>query len=385
MIQNFVITIDGPAGVGKSTLAKKLATYLNLPMLDTGAMYRTLGLKLGSQVHDMDDEKIEKKAKEYKFSLTSNTYDAELLCNGKLTSSLPIRTDKAARMSSIVAKIPAIRKVLQENQQSIARNFSLVVEGRDMGTKVFPNAVCKLFLDAHAKVRAKRRYDEMVAKGENPVFEELFESLVQRDEIDRTRATDPLKPAEDAIIIDTSDKNLEEVFAILIKHANEKLSQSQNAFTHLDADGNACMVDVGAKEATKRIAIVSSKVLVNENTLQLLKQNALPKGDVLTTAKIAGILAAKQTSSLIPLCHPLALSYVDIRFNVVDCPPSIEIESEAHTTDKTGVEMEAIIAAQIAAATIYDMCKAVQKDICIQECRLIKKSGGKSEYLYKQH
>ncbi len=382
MLNTFVITIDGPAGVGKSTLAKKLATYLNVPMLDTGAMYRTLGLKLGAEVLDYDDEKTEKKAKEYVFSLNSNTYDAELMCNNELVSSLPIRTDKAARMSSIVAKLPAIRKVLQEDQQKIAENFSIVVEGRDMGTKVFPMANCKIFLDANAKVRTQRRFDELKAKGENPDFDELFEALAQRDLQDRTREVDPLKAAEDAIIIDTSDKNLEEVFALLKKYAEEKLEQITENFTHLDSDGNACMVDVSGKKVTKRIAIVGCTVEVSANTLSLLKENALPKGDVLTTAKIAGILAAKQTSALIPMCHPLAITYADIRFKVIDLPPSIEIEAEVHTDDKTGVEMEAIIAAQVTAATIYDMCKAVQKDICINECRLLRKTGGKTDYTF---
>ncbi len=383
MLKNFVISIDGPAGVGKSTLAKKLATHLNVPMLDTGAMYRTLGLKLGASALDYDDKKLEQRAKELVFSLNSTSCEAELLCNNEDVSLLPIRSDKAARLSSAIAKLPIIRKVLQENQRAIAKDFSLVVEGRDMGTKVFPHADCKFFLDASAKVRAQRRFDELKAKGEEPDFEELFASLAQRDKADRTREVDPLKAAADAFIVDTSDKNLEEVFAILKQHVEEKMSQLTETFTHLDSDGNACMVDVSDKIPTKRIAVVGCTVEVSANTLSLLKENALPKGDVLTTAKIAGILAAKQTSALIPMCHPLAISYADIRFKVIDTPPSIEIEAEVHTTDKTGVEMEAIIAAQITAATIYDMCKAVQKDICIQECRLLKKSGGKSDYVFK--
>ncbi len=383
MLNKFVVTIDGPAGVGKSTLAKKLATYLNVPMLDTGAMYRTLALKLGAEALDYDDNKLEQRAREYVFSLNSTSYDADLICNDELVSSLPIRTDKAARLSSVIAKLGTVRKVLQESQQNIAKDFSLVAEGRDMGTKVFPKASCKFFLDASAKVRAQRRYDELKAKGEDVDFDELFDSLVQRDKNDRTREVDPLKAAEDAYIVDTSNKNLEEVFAILKNYVEEKVSQEEENFTHLDSDGNACMVDVGAKDPTKRIAIAGCKVLINEQTLSLLKKNALPKGDVLTTAKIAGILAAKQTSSLIPLCHPLAISYADIRFKVINTLPSIDIEAEVHTYDKTGVEMEALIAAQVAAATIYDMCKAVQKDICIQDCRLLKKSGGKSDFVFK--
>lgn len=151
-----------------------------------------------------------------------------------------------------------------------------------------------------------------------------------------------------------------------------------DGFSHMDDDGNARMVDVSAKIDTKRAAIVRCIVRLAPKTLALLKENALPKGDVLTTAKIAGIQAAKRTSDLIPMCHPLPISYVDIRFTVDDAASTIEVECEVRTTYKTGVEMEALIGVQIAAATIYDMCKAVQKDVVIDACRLVHKSGGKS-------
>ncbi|MEF2231311.1 MAG: cyclic pyranopterin monophosphate synthase MoaC [Pseudodesulfovibrio sp.] len=149
-------------------------------------------------------------------------------------------------------------------------------------------------------------------------------------------------------------------------------------FSHMDKDGNARMVDVSAKGDTQRTAIVRGTVRLAPATLALLKQNALPKGDVLTTAKIAGIQAAKRTADLIPMCHPLPISYVDIRFTVIDETSCIDLECEVRTTYKTGVEMEALVGVQIAAATIYDMCKAVQKDVIIDNCRLVYKSGGKS-------
>ncbi|CCH47431.1 cyclic pyranopterin monophosphate synthase MoaC [Pseudodesulfovibrio piezophilus] len=149
-------------------------------------------------------------------------------------------------------------------------------------------------------------------------------------------------------------------------------------FSHMDGDGNARMVDVSAKKDSTRTAIVRCLVRLAPETLDLLKKDALPKGDVLTTAKIAGIQAAKRASDLIPMCHPLPISYVDIRFTVLDETSCIELEGEVRTTYKTGVEMEALVATQVAAATIYDMCKAVQKDIVIDRCRLVFKSGGKS-------
>lgn len=151
-----------------------------------------------------------------------------------------------------------------------------------------------------------------------------------------------------------------------------------STFSHMDNSGSITMVDVGHKQESQRTAIVEAVVEMSARTLTLLEQAALPKGDVLTTAKIAGILAAKRTAELVPLCHPLPLSFVDVRFTVCHNPPSVRLEAEARTTGRTGVEMEALIAAQIAAATIYDMCKAVQKDIIIRDVRLLHKSGGKS-------
>jgi len=149
-------------------------------------------------------------------------------------------------------------------------------------------------------------------------------------------------------------------------------------FSHMDQDGNARMVDVSAKGDTARTAIVRGVVRLAPATMDLLRRDALPKGDVLTTAKIAGIQAAKRTADLIPMCHPLPISYVDIRFTVDAEASTIELECEVRTSYKTGVEMEALIGVQVAAATIYDMCKAVQKDIVIDRCRLVYKSGGKS-------
>jgi cyclic pyranopterin phosphate synthase len=148
--------------------------------------------------------------------------------------------------------------------------------------------------------------------------------------------------------------------------------------THIDEAGNVVMVDVGDKADTRRRAVVRARVVLNTATFDLLTRNALPKGDVLTTAKVAGIMAAKRTWEIIPMCHPIFLSKVDVRLTPVAAEHSIEIEAEARTTGPTGVEMEALMAAQVAAMTIYDMCKAVQRDILITDCRLTHKSGGKS-------
>jgi cyclic pyranopterin phosphate synthase len=144
--------------------------------------------------------------------------------------------------------------------------------------------------------------------------------------------------------------------------------------SHYDSSGRASMVDVSAKSATKRTAVASAFVAMSAEVLKALPQN--PKGNPLEVARMAGIMAAKRTSDLIPMCHPLPLSYVDVDTRV--CENGVAITSEVTTTGPTGVEMEALVAASVAALTVYDMCKALDKGIEIREVVLEKKSGGKS-------
>jgi cyclic pyranopterin phosphate synthase len=148
--------------------------------------------------------------------------------------------------------------------------------------------------------------------------------------------------------------------------------------SHYDEQGNIRMVDVSAKEATTRRAVASGKVLLSAETIAKLKANENPKGNPLEIARIAGIMAAKKTSDLIPLCHQIALSKADVRIEFVK--DGLNIEAEAITTSQTGVEMEALTAVSVAALTIYDMCKAIQKDIEIRAIRLETKTGGKANY-----
>ena len=148
--------------------------------------------------------------------------------------------------------------------------------------------------------------------------------------------------------------------------------------SHLDESGKVQMVDVSAKDATTRRAVASAKVVVNSETLARLKEGSTPKGDPLEIARIAGIIAAKKTSDLIPLCHQIALSKVNVTAEFAD--DGIAITAEAITTAQTGVEMEALTAVSVAALTVYDMCKAVQKDIVITDIQLESKTGGKEDY-----
>ena len=142
-------------------------------------------------------------------------------------------------------------------------------------------------------------------------------------------------------------------------------------FSHLDDKGKASMVDVSLKNIIKRTAIAYGKIILNSNTIQLLKDNMLKKGDALSVAKIAGIMAAKKTDDLIPLCHGLNLEHVDIEFEVVE--DGVEIKGFVTTSGKTGVEMEALTAVSLAALTIYDMCKAVDKEMKIENIYLVEK------------
>ena len=147
--------------------------------------------------------------------------------------------------------------------------------------------------------------------------------------------------------------------------------------THLDSKGKARMVDVTQKGDTEREAVAKSKVIMKPATLQLIKVGGLEKGDVLSVAKIAGIMAAKQTPHLIPLCHPLLINNIAVEFDLAG-DDSIEITARVKSTGKTGVEMEALVAASVSALTIYDMCKSVDRGMTIAEIYLQSKSGGKS-------
>lgn len=149
-------------------------------------------------------------------------------------------------------------------------------------------------------------------------------------------------------------------------------------FSHLDKSGKAKMVYVSSKEQTLRTAEAYAEVQVSKEVFEKIKSNEVQKGDVLTVAKIAGIQAAKKTSELIPLCHNIFISSVDVTLNLNEKKKSVEIKSLAKTTAQTGIEMEALTAVSIAALTIYDMCKSLDKSIIVQEIKLLRKTGGKS-------
>ncbi len=159
------------------------------------------------------------------------------------------------------------------------------------------------------------------------------------------------------------------------------MSEDEEAFgklSHVDARGRARMVDVTSKDDTRREATARGRIVMRRETLALIQEHGLPKGDVLGVAQIAGVMAAKRTHDLIPMCHPLLLTGIDVRLTPNEARACIEIEATVRTAGKTGVEMEALSSVTVAALTIYDMCKAVDRAMRIEQVRLVRKSGGKS-------
>ena len=154
--------------------------------------------------------------------------------------------------------------------------------------------------------------------------------------------------------------------------------------SHVDEQGRVRMVDVTGKDVTRRVAVARGVVNMRAETLAAIAEGQIPKGDVLTVARIAGIMAAKKTSELIPMCHPLNISGVEVKLTPREKPPCVEIEATVRIAGQTGVEMEALTAVSVAGLTIYDMCKAVDREMSVGEVRLMHKSGGKSGTFERQ-
>ena len=218
-MERLIITIDGPAGTGKSTAARELASRLGLPFLDTGAMYRAVAWRCLKNGISFDDEsQIVKQARQIRFEFSKN----RLLIDGNDPGD-ELRSDEISRAASVVATFPAVREVLVEQQRKLAGEYSLVSEGRDQGTVVFPQANCKFFLTASPDVRAERRWNDLRAGNPAISKEMILREIEQRDERDRNRKAAPLKPAEDAIIIDNSNKTREEVVSLMAENVRKTM------------------------------------------------------------------------------------------------------------------------------------------------------------------
>jgi cytidylate kinase len=211
-----IVTIDGPAGVGKSTMAKRLARALSIPYLDTGAMFRSLARRLGEGAWTRGEAYLEAGLTGVRFSLSGIGEESVLSLDGEPIGD-EIRTEQVGMWASNIATSPAVRAGLKAAQQALGRECSLVAEGRDMGTVVFPDASRKFFLDATADERARRRFLQLQELGKPADLDELREQIAVRDHQDRNRAVAPLKPADDAVIIDTTSLSLDEVFQALVR------------------------------------------------------------------------------------------------------------------------------------------------------------------------
>lgn len=219
------IAIDGPAGAGKSTIAKTLAKDLNYVYVDTGAMYRAMAYYfLSNNIASDDEESIKKACENVRITLRYQDNEQQVILNDENVNGV-IRTEEVGKMASVTSAYPFVRTKLVELQRELAKTENLIMDGRDIGTVVLPNADVKIYLTASSKVRAKRRYDELTAKGVNCDFDEIEKDIIDRDYRDMNRETSPLKQAEDAILLDSSDLDIDGVLNAMKNIISEKIGK----------------------------------------------------------------------------------------------------------------------------------------------------------------
>lgn len=219
------IAIDGPGGAGKSTVARAVAKQLGFIYVDTGAIYRAIGLKFVRTGKSFTNENIISVLPGTELSLTLIDGEQHIIIDGEDVSSL-IRTQEISSAASKVSAVPEVRAFLLDLQRDIARKNNVIMDGRDVGTVILPNAEVKIFLTANVEVRARRRHKELMAKGlETPdTFERVLKEVAERDKADSERATAPLKPAEDAVLVDTSDMDFEQSVQTVINIIRRKVN-----------------------------------------------------------------------------------------------------------------------------------------------------------------
>jgi cytidylate kinase len=219
---SYSIAIDGPAGAGKSTIAKKIAKELSFIYVDTGAMYRAMALYFLRQgILPSDEAKISRACEEVSVDIRYEDGQQQVYLNGENVTA-DLRTEQVGNMASATSVYPDVRSKLVQLQRQLADNTDVIMDGRDIGTCVLPDATVKIYLTASVQTRAKRRYDELLQKGASALIEEIEADIVQRDERDMSREVSPLRQAEDAVLVDSSDLTIDEVAQRIIKMFQEK-------------------------------------------------------------------------------------------------------------------------------------------------------------------
>lgn len=219
---SYNIAIDGPAGAGKSTIAKKLAKQLGFIYVDTGAMYRAMAYYfLQNQISPDNEQAIEAACPDVNVTIVYENNEQQVILNGENVNAF-IRTEEVGKMASATSVYPVVRTKLVELQRKLAAKTDVIMDGRDIGTCVLPNAQVKIYLTASSATRAKRRYDELVAKGVECNLEEIEKDIIDRDYRDMNRETSPLKQAEDAVLVDSSALGIDEVVDEINKIFREK-------------------------------------------------------------------------------------------------------------------------------------------------------------------
>ncbi len=316
-----VLGITGYSGSGKTTLIERL-----IPVL------KEKGLKIAVIKHDAHEFEMDREGKDT-WRFTQAGADEIMI--------------SSARQSALLSKSPRTLKEMTED-----------AAGADL---IFVEGYKKEELTRAALTCAKTGYELPGANGSFAavITDDVFKyaGMTELPVFDR----DDIKGISDWILREFTERDD---------------SMEKKQLTHLDSRGNARMVDVSDKEITLRTARACGRVLVNRDTFALIRDGGIKKGDVLTAARIAGIMGAKRTPELIPMCHPLLIDNVEVSLALNEEECAVEIESRVKCTGRTGVEMEAICACSIAAMTVYDMCKSVQRDIEITQIRLLSKTGG---------
>lgn len=219
-----IITVDGPSGAGKGTLCYALAEKFGFALLDSGAIYRVTALAALQGAVDLGDEsQLSRLARELDIQFVPQNGEVDILLNGENVSHF-IRTQEVAEAASKIAVFPQVRHALLQLQQDFAKNDGLIADGRDMGTVVFPQAQVKLFLDASAEERAKRRYKQLQNKGINGNFAQILAEIKERDFRDRNREVAPLKPADDALLLDSTTLSIDEVIAQAVAYIQSRVA-----------------------------------------------------------------------------------------------------------------------------------------------------------------